>query len=142
MTATACGLPATLYLQQDRVRIVCAGGAHEAVHPRFPLVGRVGYLTGRRAQQLASVQGERKRTGATSSSARPASGRAPDPQGTRTPASGVPTGPEAAPNPGPLVNTDRTESCPVVSPHGRYLNFTSDRSVADKPMEAALSTRE
>ena len=49
---------------------------------------------------------------------------------------------EAAPNLGPLVNTDRTECCPVVSPHGRYLNFTSDRSVADKPMEAALSTRE
>jgi transposase len=61
MPAKACGLPATLYLYPDRVRIVCAGGKHEAVHPRFPLVGRVSYLTGQRAQQLASVYGERKR---------------------------------------------------------------------------------
>ncbi len=30
----------------------------------------------------------------------------------------------------------------VVSPDGRYLYFTSDRSFADKPLEAALSTRE
>jgi transposase len=61
MPAKACGLPATLHLYPDRVRIVCAGGRHEAVHPRFPLVGRVSYLTGQRAQQLASVYGERKR---------------------------------------------------------------------------------
>jgi hypothetical protein len=31
------------------------------VHPRFPLIGTVSYLTGQRAQQLASVYGERKR---------------------------------------------------------------------------------
>lgn len=61
MPAKACGLPATLHLYPDRVRIVCAGGRHEAVHPRFPLVGTVSYLTGQRAQQLASVYGERKR---------------------------------------------------------------------------------
>ena len=61
MPAKACGLPATLHLYPDRVRIVCAGGKHEAVHPRFPLVGSVSYLTGQRAQQLASVYGERKR---------------------------------------------------------------------------------
>ena len=61
MPAKACGLPATLHLYPDRVRIVCAGGKHEAVHPRFPLVGTVSYLTGQRAQQLASVYGERKR---------------------------------------------------------------------------------
>jgi hypothetical protein len=61
MPAKACGLPATLHLYPDRVRVVCAGGRHEAVHPRFPLVGRVSYLTGQRAQQLASVYGERKR---------------------------------------------------------------------------------
>ena len=61
MPAKACGLPATLYLYPDRVRIVCAGGKHEAVHPRFPLVGTVSYLTGQRAQQLADVYGERKR---------------------------------------------------------------------------------
>ena len=61
MPAPACGLPATLHLYPDRVRIVCAGGRHEAVHPRFPLVGAVSYLTGQRAQQLAHVYGERKR---------------------------------------------------------------------------------
>lgn len=61
MPARACGLPATLHLYPDRVRIVTAGGRHEAVHPRFPLVGTVSYLTGQRAQQLASVYGERKR---------------------------------------------------------------------------------
>lgn len=61
MPAKACGLPATLYLYPDRVRIVCAGGRHEAVHPRFPLVGRISYLTGQRAQQLADVYGARKR---------------------------------------------------------------------------------
>ena len=32
--------------------------------------------------------------------------------------------------------------CPVVSPDVRYLYFTSDRGFADKPLEAALSTRE
>lgn len=31
---------------------------------------------------------------------------------------------EPARNLGPLVNTDRTEFCPVVSPDGRYLYFT------------------
>lgn len=61
MPAKACGLPATLWLYPDRVRIVTAGGRHEAVHPRFPLVGTVSYLTGQRAQQLAAVFGERKR---------------------------------------------------------------------------------
>jgi hypothetical protein len=41
-----------------------------------------------------------------------------------------------------LVNTDRTELGPVVSPDGRYLYLTSDRRFADEPSEAALSTRE
>ena len=81
------------------------------------------------------------RTRATSSSARPAGGTAPDrdlyisfrrADGTW----------EAARNLGPPVNTDRTEFCPVVSLDGRYLYLTSDRSFADKPLEAALSTRE
>jgi two-component system LytT family sensor kinase len=49
---------------------------------------------------------------------------------------------EAAPNLGPLLNTDRTEFCPVVSPDGPYLYFTSDRSFAHNSLEAALSTRE
>lgn len=61
MPAAACGLPATLHLYPDRVRIVCAGGRHETVHPRFPLVGTISYLTGQRAAQLASVYGARRR---------------------------------------------------------------------------------
>jgi transposase len=61
MPAKACGLPATLWLYPDRVKVVTAGGRHEAVHARFPLVGSVSYLTGQRAQQLAAVFGERKR---------------------------------------------------------------------------------
>ena len=61
MPAKACGLPATLHLYPTRVRIVCAGGKHEAVHPRFPMLGTVSYLTGQRAQHLAAVYGERKR---------------------------------------------------------------------------------
>jgi transposase len=61
MPAEACGIPATLYLYPDRVRIVTAGGKHEALHPRFPSVGRVSYLAGQRAAQLAAVAGARKR---------------------------------------------------------------------------------
>jgi hypothetical protein len=61
MPAKACGLPATLYLYADRVRIVTAGGRHEAEHPRRPLVGNVSYLGGQCSAQLASVYGERKR---------------------------------------------------------------------------------
>ena len=61
MPAKACGLPATLHLYPTRVRIVCAGGKHEATHPRCPVLGTVSYLTGQRAQQLAAVYGERKR---------------------------------------------------------------------------------
>jgi transposase len=61
MPAKACGIPATLWLYPDRVKIVTAGARHEAVHPRFPLVGTTSYLTGQRAAQLAAVFGERKR---------------------------------------------------------------------------------
>jgi transposase len=61
MSAAACGIPATLWLYPDRVKIVTAGGRHEAVHPRFPAVGTVSYLPGQRAAQLAHVFGKRKR---------------------------------------------------------------------------------
>lgn len=61
MPAKACGIPATLWLYPDRVKIITVGGRIEAVHPRFPLVGTISYLTGQRAQQLAAVFGERKR---------------------------------------------------------------------------------
>jgi transposase len=61
MPAGACGIPATLYLYPDRVRISTAGGRFEATHPRFPKVGRTSYLEGQRAEQLAAVAGTRKR---------------------------------------------------------------------------------
>ena len=61
MPAGACGIPATLSLYPDRVRIVTSGGRFEAVHPRFPGVGRTSYLKGQRAEQLAAVAGARKR---------------------------------------------------------------------------------
>ena len=61
MPAAACGLPATLWLYPDRVKIVTAGSTHEAVHPRFPQHGTISYLPGQRAAQLATVAGTRKR---------------------------------------------------------------------------------
>ena len=61
MPAAACGLPATLWLYPDRVKIVTAGSRHEARHPRFPAHGTVSYLPGQRAAQLAAVAGARKR---------------------------------------------------------------------------------
>src|SRR5690606_25044546 len=61
MPAGACGIPATLHLYPDRVRITTAGGRFEATHPRFPKVGKTSYLEGQRAEQLAAVAGARKR---------------------------------------------------------------------------------
>jgi hypothetical protein len=61
MPAVACGIPATLWLYPDRVKIITAGSRHEAVHPRFPEHGTVSYLPGQRAAQLAAVAGARKR---------------------------------------------------------------------------------
>ena len=61
MPAAACGLPATLWLYEDRVKIITAGSRHEALHPRFPTHGVVSYLPGQRAAQLAAVAGARKR---------------------------------------------------------------------------------
>jgi len=61
MPAGACGIPATLHLYPDRVRIVTSGGRFEATHPRFPEQGRISYLPGQRAEQLAAVAGARKR---------------------------------------------------------------------------------
>lgn len=61
MPAGACGLPATLWLYPDRVKIITAGSQHEAVHPRFPTHGTVSYLPGQRAGQLAAVAGARKK---------------------------------------------------------------------------------
>lgn len=61
MPAGACGIPATLHLYPDRVRISTAGGRFESTHPRFPQLGRTSYLAGQRAGQLAAVAGARKR---------------------------------------------------------------------------------
>lgn len=61
MPAAACGLPATLWVYPDRIKIVAAGGRQEATHPRFPAAGGVSYLPGQRAAQLAAVAGARKR---------------------------------------------------------------------------------
>jgi transposase len=61
MPAGACGIPATLHLYPDRVRISTAGGRFEATHPRFPRTGTTSYLPGQRAEQLAAVAGARKR---------------------------------------------------------------------------------
>jgi transposase len=61
MPAATCGIPATLWLYADRVKIITAGSRHEAVHARFPQHGVVSYLPGQRAEQLAAVAGSRKR---------------------------------------------------------------------------------
>lgn len=61
MPAGACGIPGTLHLYTDRVRIVTLGGRFEATHPRFPQHGRTSYLPGQRSGQLAAVAGARKR---------------------------------------------------------------------------------
>lgn len=58
MPAESIGFHATLYLYEDRVRIVA--GRHEQVHPRFP-TGDLSYPPELRAQHLASVSGERGR---------------------------------------------------------------------------------
>jgi transposase len=61
MPAGACGIPATLFLYPDRVRIETTGARFAVTHPRFPVVGRTSYLTGQRAEQLQAVAGARKR---------------------------------------------------------------------------------
>lgn len=61
MPAGACGIPATLHLYPDRVRIITTGARFEATHPRFPKIGNTSYLPGQRSEQLAAVAGARKR---------------------------------------------------------------------------------
>ncbi len=61
MPAGACGIPATLFLYPDRVRITTAGARFEVTHARFPKVGRTSYMDGQRSEQLAAVAGARKR---------------------------------------------------------------------------------
>ena len=61
MPAGACGIPATLHLYPDRVRIVTAGGRFETIHPRFPRVGRTSYLEGQ-SSRAARDRGRRTQT--------------------------------------------------------------------------------
>lgn len=57
MPPEAIGMPGTLFLYPDRVRVVAR---HlEASHPRFPERGKVSFLPEHRASMLAKVSGKR-----------------------------------------------------------------------------------
>lgn len=58
MPPTTIGIPGTLLLYPDRVRIVTRDGT-EAEHPRRPLVGNTSYRSEDRVAKLAAVHGER-----------------------------------------------------------------------------------
>jgi transposase len=57
MPPQAIGMPATLFLYRDRVRIVA--GTHEATHPRQLVSGKGSVLADHRAALVASVSGKR-----------------------------------------------------------------------------------
>ncbi|MBI3390969.1 MAG: IS21 family transposase [Deltaproteobacteria bacterium] len=57
MPPEAAGLPGTLYLYRDRVRIVA--GRFEATHPRQTVAGAVSRLPEHRAALLAAISGKR-----------------------------------------------------------------------------------
>ena len=57
MPPEAAGLPATLHLYRDRVRIVA--GRHTAEHPRQQGRGQVSHLPEHRAAHLAAISGRR-----------------------------------------------------------------------------------
>ena len=57
MPPEAAGLPGTLYLYRDRVRIVA--GRFEAIHERFGPPGTVSRLPEHRAAHLAAISGKR-----------------------------------------------------------------------------------
>lgn len=57
MPADAIGLPGTLWLYRDRVRIVA--GRFEAEHPRLDKPGEKSHLPEHRAQAVAAVSGKR-----------------------------------------------------------------------------------
>lgn len=59
MPPAAIGMPGTLFLYQDRVRIVARQLAAE--HPRRPDIGNTSWRPEHRAQMLAAVSGERGR---------------------------------------------------------------------------------
>jgi transposase len=57
MPPRAIGIPGTLFLFPDKVRITA--GRHDAWHPRFPAEGKTSYRAEDRAATLAAVSGER-----------------------------------------------------------------------------------
>jgi len=60
MPPETIGIPATLFLYPERVRIVTRNGV-EAAHPRFPAVGTASYRPDDRVAKLAAVHGRRGR---------------------------------------------------------------------------------
>ncbi len=58
MPPETIGIPATLFLYPDRVRIVTKNGV-KAEHPRIPAVGTASYRPEDRVARLAAVHGER-----------------------------------------------------------------------------------
>ena len=60
MPPETIGIPATLFLYPDRVRIVTKNGV-EAAHPRVPAVGTASYRPEDRVAKLAAVHGARGR---------------------------------------------------------------------------------
>ena len=58
MPPKTIGIPGTLFLYPDRVRIVTRDGT-EAEHPRRPAVGNASYRSEDRVAKLAAVHGER-----------------------------------------------------------------------------------
>ncbi|MBU0719094.1 MAG: IS21 family transposase [Planctomycetes bacterium] len=60
MPPTTIGIPCTLFLYPERVRIVTRDGT-EVEHPRRPAVGHTSYCNEHRVAKLAAVHGERAR---------------------------------------------------------------------------------
>jgi transposase len=60
MPPETIGIPATLFLYPDRVRILTKNGV-EATHPRIPAVGTASYRPADRVAKLAAVHGARAR---------------------------------------------------------------------------------
>jgi hypothetical protein len=58
MPPATIGIPGTLFLYPDRVRIVTRDGT-QVDHPRHPVVGRTSYRSEDRVARLAAVHGER-----------------------------------------------------------------------------------
>ena len=60
MPPKTIGIPGTLFLYPDKVRIVTRDGT-EAEHPRYPAVGNTSYRSEDRVAKLAAVHGQRAR---------------------------------------------------------------------------------